>query len=565
MASPQLTHAETIALLAKKAEEKGDNFWVKVFRRRVQGQLPDSVATFGGASVQHFQHPEMWLPRLLGGGPTFLLSGYHEENLVVPIGDFITINVPVDGNPPRASNEIDTSILKSPGWTGPRTLEWPTPEDVKRAQPAQQAGYSVPSLAAASSGNSAANNVPGGGPSSGVSQLQWQLQQQSLQMQQLQAQLEAAHSRAEAAQREADEVRRRNELESIKRDAEERQRASDAKIEKALARIEAMSQVQPAKVSSIIDQLPALIAAVAPILEGMRKSSDDLRAAMATQQAQQQQQTQTMLTAMMGRPSVDPAVEKSFDRMMQILEKSKSDATPPHEMLHNMAEAMSTMTSMTLDLAEAAANVGGGGQRGDHPALSAIKQGVKAVTSLMEGYQQSVQQKMGVPPHVQQPPQIPQYVQQAQQPVPQYAPQPQQVQQQPAQIVQFPPREPAPPMQATAPNVAEAQPAVQQVDAVTYLENMIKGFAPPADVARQFILSIDDSALQVALAAAGDDPNELVAQRLGGWVMATQGAAGYLGLVLKELEKQGVAAGIFEPDDGDDDLGDDDLDGAEAD
>jgi hypothetical protein len=339
-----------------------------------------------------------------------------------------------------------------------------------------------------------------------------------------------------------EEQRRQMELDNIRRENDTRMHELEMSVKAAAATPK----------TNTAETIAAVLAAAAPIIQQMLQGQNELRLAMLKQQeenarqmqAQQQAaqlQQQQMLQLMLSRPSVDPAVEKAFDRLQSVLEKSRSESVPQGQMLHSMAEAMGVMTDVTMNLVQTAAELNLGGGRDEHPALKAVKQGVKAISSLMEGYQQSVvqknqqfapqqqQQQLAAPQHVVQ------YQQQAQQPVPQAA-QPQQ------------------------PPVPQSP---KQSDALDLLEAAIRAKQEPAVVAKMFIDSLGDPVVQKALDEVDGEVNELVARRIGGWAMADASNVVYLKALMDEVNKQGEAAGVFEPlgdddDDDDDDGGDDD-------
>jgi len=495
--------ADTLTLLQQIARDKGDNFWIKVLRRRSHAALPDPIAIFADAQVMHIQHPETWLPRAVGGG-YLVLQTFHADDPSTSLGGFIPIHVDTDVFPPK---EVDIGVVKSQSWTGPKRLEWPSAKDKEAStQPTLSIGSTF-TPPAPLSGNSAANNVPGRGqPGDSIFAAEF-------------ARLEHERELLRATQRELEIERRRQEIETLRREQMYELKALEAKFTSAAA--------NPTKQPNVAETIAAVLAAAAPIITQMFHGQNEMKLQMLRQQEQASLQNQAMVTALMARPSIDPAMEKALDRMSNMLEKSRAETVPANQMIHNMAEAMGMMTQTTMDLVHTAAemNLGGGGKE-DHPALKAIRQGVRAVTSLVEGYQQALTPKN---------------------------PQPTLVPQQASMLQQVP----QPPMVNAVPNqytavsktpqplaaVPTASPK-QNGDVLTRLEEMIRAKQSPAAVAEQFISSLSDPVMQTALSAVDGDITELVAQRLGDWVDNSNAA--YLGDVLKEVNARGIKLGIFE-------------------
>jgi hypothetical protein len=542
-----LSEPETIALLNERAKADGDSFWIKVFRKRSAGATPEAVATFTDARVIHMQHPETWLPRAAGGGPVFLLGAYHEKEPSTSLGSLKQVSVPIDTCPPKP---VDPEVVKSTGWNGPASLMWPTANDNPQPVP-QSPSYSIspPWSASPLPGSSAANTGPvasgggilGVGFSAELAHLEREKERlaaaqrdyfdRAAREDRERIELNARRDREQAEavakkERELADEKHRMELESIRRESETNLKLLEAKLSAAAPKKDMMETWAP------------ILAAISPIAAQFIQSQNESKLAMAKQaadmtaQLQRQQdaaaaQHQQMLTMLLSRPSVDPAVEKVLDRMVATMEKNKPD---PAASTH-MIEAMSSMTDMTMNMMHSMADLNlNGGAQPEHPALKAVKQGVKALTALMEGYQAQQKTAMGVPPQL-----------------------PAQTRTAPAQVTQFPQQQQMQQVQQQ-PLPQAAEPSGNAVDR---LEAAIRSKSPPAAVAQMFVMSLETKEMQEALSAVDGDIGELVARRLGGWAMSDTSNAAYLGDLMKEVEKQGAAAGVFDEEPSEDDDGDD--------
>lgn len=571
MADPKsnLSHEDTIALMNAKATADGDDWWLKVHRRRHIGALPELIATLHNAQVIHAANPETWLPRLAGGGPTFVLHVYHAKTPTVLLGT-LQFQIPTDNNPEKS---VDPSVTKSQTWAGPRTLAWPPASNEDK----QQDRYSISAPPASPSGNSAANNVPGGG-SPGVSNFA------SAQI----AQLDAANARIEierqklAAEREQmAEERRRLELDAVKTQASQNLKELEARILAAQTQqsnaiseaLRGLAQQNTAPKLDIVGLIGAAGGILGPVLAQMHQSSQAAREAQEKSQAlalqQQAEQTRVLMTAMLSKPGLDPTIEKMFDKLERVLEKSQAQQVPQSTMLHTMAESMGSMMNMSMELAQTAAdlNINGGGSRAeDHPAYKAIREAVKGVSAMMAGYQQSVKQQ-AAPAQV---PNVPAFPQPAL---------PQRPMQQQAQHVVHangqPPGAPvltqAPAGQELVPNQPLSIEISETTDVPALLEQMIYALSEPAHVAAVFVQTIGHPTMRKALDEADGEIEEMISRRIMPFILKHPEHVPYLKSVHDEIEKQGAVAGIFEDDDADDDDGssgddqDDDNDGDDAD
>lgn len=519
-----MTNEETLNALATKAKATSDAFVLKVQRKRAMGGPIESVATFEGANVNHFANPELWLPKLAGGGPTFLLTGYHVDDPTMPIGGSLQVNVPVsDAFPARSSYDIDVGLPKAASWKGPLSMIWPT-EDSK---PKQQNIPTIPSLSSPFV-SFAANQVPSGaaGMGSEAERARYEMERQKLQ----------------EAKEQFEAERRKLELEAIRREHEMRLREIEAK----------MLQSTPQR--SLGDTLAAVMAAAAPFISKVLEGQNEMRMLMFKAQEAQAANQNAMMQFYLNRPAIDPTLEKTIDRLQMFLEKSRENPAG-NQMVQQMVDVMSTMTQTTMDMVSQAADLQlGGRQPGESPMIKAVREAVKAMGSMLTGYQVAAQAG-GAPGTAR--------------PQPQQQQLPFQATPSTAQAYADAARAQPLPQQASGPANGHAnQPGSQASFAqaaepngqyrgsvLTALENAIKARQPVANVAGLFLRSLQTDEMNQALAECDNQINELIARRLGSWIEAEEANRNYFGQLMEEVSKQGAKMGIFE--DEEDDEGDD--------
>lgn len=575
MADKLMTHEETLALINAKAKADGDSFLLKVFRKKFAGGLPESLASFSDVQTIHIHNPEHWLPKFAGGGPLFVFYVYHVSEPTTAIGGPLTIQVPTDSLQAKAVGELDPRIVKSRDWKGPSTLIWPTAEDLRK----NEIPYAISALPPGPGiGNSVANvSVPVPG-AQGVGRISAEEEK----LQRLTSQLETERFKLEQNQRQFEDDKRRMELDNIRRENDARAKDLESRITAELRAIAQATQTAQAvpRGPDLTQTIATVLAAITPMVQTMMTANNEMRLAQMKQQEQAQAQTQAILTSILARPSVDPAIEKAFDKIQSVLERSQATQVPQTQVLHSMTEAMASMTGMTMDFMQAAADNIGGGKPDDHPMLKAVKEGVKAVTQMMAGYQAALpggaqapqqrrpapppQQHPGLPAH-QGPPQNVAAWPQGQIP---HGPGPRQ------QIIGIPEAAPAPQLHTVQPPVPLPE-RTQFASVFDYLIELVKHQAPAAYVASEFIKALAEPEMITALSEVDNEVEELVSRRFGGFIMANPDFQHYLGEILKELNAQGTAAGLFHADGPDDEdtedeeqdeeeEGEEDGEGAEA-
>lgn len=528
--STEKTKEEVIALLSEKAHKDGDNFRVKVFRQSTMGGPIETVATLSSATVRHFDSPEEWVPTLLGGGPIFLLSAYHAGDPTRLLGS-IKILVPLDGLPPRASGQIDPSIVGRDDWMGPRKLEYP-----KLAPKNENGAYTA--LPPAPPTGAVPPHAPGGGfqPGAGFSVMSQAGDPVHVVKQ---AQLEQERAALNRQREELLQAQHKMELDIIRRE-------SDAKLAAIEARL--VSAARPSEAPKGPDVV-ALIGALAPILAPLLQSANESRAALAKMQAESNDKIQALMLRMMDRPAVDPMTEKLMDKMQSMMDSAKKD-TPQFDTVKQMMETMGTMSTQYMEIVQAAAEMTlGGQQKEDPPVVRAIREGVKMMGAMMAANAQRAaapQVPVAIPNPAAYPmPGAPQLA------APQVADAPR-----PATVVPFNAR-PIP----VAASVANplAQPA--QLPLIDKIEQMIRNKADAASVVRIFIANLNEPSVAAAVKAADESVETLFLSRLGDWIQDPSNEE-YVGELMREIERQGKEAGLID-DVSNDSEGDDDDAGDE--
>ncbi len=257
------TFDEVIQTLTAVAKEKGDDWRVKVFRRAGPAAPMESVAVIDGATTDHLANPETWLVPMCGGGPHYVLSAYHQSDPNVLVASVIP---PVINIPPRP---VDPSVFGRPNWNGPRRLVFAL-NTVVPAAPPQPTQPAAP-LGGFWSGPPGAGGGNGGEPAPRT--------QPTLPLPAPGASLpEAALLAQIAADRQAlADQRHKMEVEAARREAQEQVK----RLEQKLADLgEKMARPAAPPAPTLMEQLPTLIAALAPILQNMeQRRAEDRRLA----------------------------------------------------------------------------------------------------------------------------------------------------------------------------------------------------------------------------------------------------------------------------------------------
>lgn len=539
-----MTPEQTLTLIAERARSTpdADCFTVKVMGRR-NGPVASNLATLTRARVQHIANAEAWVARLVGGGE-YALTVAHATSEHERIGAPIQVSIPG-----QAIMEIDTNIVNDPSWDGPPELRFPHPK-VAVQVPMQGtprpvlAGYGIPAqpAPAAATPPQVTNQTTG----QDFLAMQRDLEARAARVQQAEFDAKIARERAEA---EARHQRERLDMET--------------KFNGQLGDMKRKFEDAAAAPSRITETVAALTAAIAPILSAFissnteaKKDAARLAAEAAAEQRRSQEQLFMLVTKMGERPGTSP-------ELTAMLELSKQQATAQGEMMTRMVDAMSTVSKTSVSMIETIAELSAPPE--GSPMLDAVKEGVKAMVSLTKGTesgarkiiqtqqalpartQQSAAQQQQRPPAPARPPQ-PVQARPAQRPVQQAMPV------QPVEVTQF--EKPAPPPNMPpAAEVVEARPtqqgfgdadippAVEAVNVVDYLEQIIREKYEPIEyVAKVFVEGLQRPEMIAALEEVEGDPEKLIANRLGAWLLEAENYA-YIERLVETLE----AMDVFEP------------------
>lgn len=500
---PTFTEEDTRALINARAREPdGDNFRIKIHRRPGLSGILTHIATLTNAKAEHITYAETWLPKLCGGGQ-YAISVFPNDSPTQQIGGFINVNF--DG-PPR---EVDPSVIRSPGWSGPPGLAFPD-----MVAPAPQvithgaAGFTLHTSAANSS-------VPGGSSPPHSSN----------------PPSDSLISRAEWER-----------LRDIERELHEREKKMREELlfEQARLREERLRSEMAAKLAEIQARKPddggtdKLISAAAPIVTAIMQMMNESRSQMLKMQAD----TQALMLQM------QKDAQQRSEELFKLLLARKEDSGAA-EMMAKMADVMNTVARTSVTMIEAVADMQFDRAPAEHPGLIAIREFGRAIRAVSAGAQAGAKPSGVYHPalsngangsHAYQT-----FEQQARQPM------------RPAV---------APPASRHAGNgfgdmssaaVAPPAPAASSLSPSTSspldeIVKMIKSYAPPAEVAARFIQALSDPRVQSEIEAHGGSVQSLAVARLGlEWITSSERNQEYLRSVLNEINRLGLEAGIFEP------------------
>lgn len=524
MAEKQMyTPEETISLLNGRAKESGgDNFRIKVFRRRGMSGLLEHIATMTDAQVVHVANPEMWIPRLCGGG-NYVLSVFPSDNPTTALGGHIPYSYQGE------ARDVVPRSVREPGWQGPAGIVFP--------EEREQVGPSVVSVSPGVPGSvpshvSAANVRAGldapGAPLSSYSSGPdtWSLVQRERELADRERKLLEEIGRREAAVRE------------------ERLRAeNDAKLREVETRL---MRSQPAQSGGGINEI---LTALAPVIGQMIQGQNEMRMQMMKLQADSQAQMQMFMKEVVtARQGLDPTTAT-------LIEVLKTQANKPagQEILTQALDAMGGVTRTYAEMLNTVADLNLGGAPQEHPVLAALKEITTGFKALSKGTRQAARSALPAPaPEPMYPPMPPTFAEQAIARPPVAPPPPPYMQPGPVQAPQGqgfagypPPATQVGPPQGAPPQVAE-------MPALLRLESAIRQRMHPTQVATFFVQSVEDPSIQAALAAVGGNIEALIEQRLGEWAMSDPANMTYLQALGAEVMRIGTAAGMIEPDAEDD-------------
>lgn len=488
---------EILQKLADRMKDtpEGDNWRVKVFRRRIGGSYPFPIhlATLDGANLDQLANAEMWLPVLAGGGPIFELEVFHASDVARYAGGG-RLRFTVQGE----ERAVSRDVVKQSNWHGPTAIIYPL---------AQEPSVDPAPIFAAPQAPQSSGGVTLVGGSSPMPQ-GYQNGFQQVQGFSASAEVRSTLLELEAMKRDLAERQRREELAQVERKHRMELLELEAKF-KSQAQATAAPQKSPAEV------MVAIVSAAAPLITALMESQKSARAEQREALAAIQQQNMLLMTKAMEKPSIDPVMQQMMDRMAKALE----DRPKPGEDMQPILEAFSRMTRMsTQSVAMAAELVARNSGQEEHPAMNIVREVRAAVEAVSEGIKASRIQPPARPP--------------PQAPPPQYAGTP-------AALPQ--PQAPQQAAQVPAPPAAEAT-------LLERIEKRIRGHEDIESVGVQLLDAIAAGEPSVAqgMYAAGGSIVDLFQMRLGAWLNADDKNGPYImGLaqyLTREAEKRGMLA-----------------------
>lgn len=260
-----------IARLAEIARAKGDDFRMKVLRKVSQAAPLSTIATFDGATVEHFQTPEAWLVPFCGGGPIYVLWAYHASDPNVLL---VTVMPPLIHGAPR---EPDLSLVRATTWNGPRILISPRPPDAPAASPSADLSALFPGSGAGRTGSGGPAREVGTttGPAAGPGS-------------------SSEEERLNALRLSILDQQRRSDTERIEKMIEAQAKATERQITALSSLIEKVA-TRPAEPKAaekpLAEQLAPLIVAAAPILTAfLARGSEDRKEMLAREAAREERE-----------------------------------------------------------------------------------------------------------------------------------------------------------------------------------------------------------------------------------------------------------------------------------
>ena len=508
------TSDEIVSVLAEKAKQDGDDFRIKIERRRTNGAPPELVSTLDGARVEHFSTPESWIPRFVGGG-TLSLKAFHSSDYGKMIG---MIGVNVEGQPKMP----DLRVLESAEWQGPRLLVYPAAPPPRREEPISFL-TTVPSTVDNGSPRTTPVGSNGGGTSSPDSYIE----------QRLAAKMEAIQ-KAELAILERSKMM---EIEAARREADIRIRAAEDRSKDIERRLDEISRRPPpapgtdsgAVLAQMMAEMrksdrEAQMQAAQQAVE-MRKAEREAQAAQAAQQQLFQlemaklqaenaraaaESNKVLLSALIGKPAIDPAIAEMI---------SKNDTS---QLIASMSTMLTNTASQHLNMMSAMMDMGI--NRQPEPPRAPKKSGWESAASVLlpvvtrmlqpQPGQAAPQQVLAQPP-----PALPQGFSGIQQTAPTPAP---------------------------APVPSPSTPAPAGPTLVERLATVIQARGASAqDIAAMIVQNFSDPSLQAAATAAKGDPRVLFDSILSADWLDVKDNRTFAAEVMKIALEQGAASGLF--------------------
>jgi hypothetical protein len=521
-------HEETLKAVQMLAASKGDSFRVRISRKKTVASVPDPVAAFDGVTSDHLITPETWMPDVAGGG-YFLLTVYHESDGVSSVGAPISLTVP--GEPRDVDPITLQALVISKNWRGPKSLLSPKPIKTLSPTPAWPTGLSVPSPGGSGTvpRNTDPTTPPGGGPSHADPYLlDVARRERELALREKQLEIDAIRREAEARVKAAEDraaaeaTRANDRMDRLEQRMLEKPHSDD--VGTALARAaESVGKMLIEFKQADREQARIKADADVRIAEAQAKANADVLAARARADEAAAAAQRELVTAMLKRPPIDPA-------LLPLLTRDDGAAAA----MKNVVEATGSMSSMLINAVSAMADMRQGQEgEGGSEVIAAVRDGIRALVTMTRKTNSSFQ---GRQPAQQIPPaQRPHRVPPAKQPAPNGA------------NGSNGSTTPTP----TSPNVA-AQPAqpVQASEpvAIDRIVNAIKAkTVPPKALAFEiFRLLAEDEQFAGLLASMDFNPGVLFRTYLSDWMEADAANRRYVKTVVAEVIRTGIDKGLMD-------------------
>ena len=525
----QKSSEETIALISEASKVNND-FTVRILRRRNPSALAETVAVLAGAQLEHFiigpRTPELWLPKLSGGGLHYLLTVYSSSNSERPIGGPLIIQVPGE---PRIANP---DVLDDPDWVGPAKCIVPE-KIVPVQQQAQQIHISSPPLPPGKQLPSATNDVQVSSLPGGISlaaaesmQKQWD---------------EILRARTDLA-----EERRKVEVAAARREGESQLAAVKAEAE-ARSRLERERADRMERELAEIRARPAVVAAppqndrLAELLLEQRKSEAEQRLAdraaereqraaeVAQRAAERAADRESQLALERIRAEAKIEADKLQARMFEMAASKPSGSEAAEKVFASMATGLSGLMSNQINMLSAMNDLGLNGQQ--EVEAEPEPKWIKAVERMVRAFGPAIQQRVVQPQPTTQP------QRQVAAPRPQQRPRPVTVQQQPVTPEVMPPEA-----------AMGAPPPVQEgevVDVVEEIFDTIRERAMPSgQIADMMMANMLDPGLQAVLQES-TDLKEILENHLGMDWLTSESNRMFAKSVAVDFVERAVRGGIF--------------------
>lgn len=358
-------YEDTIDKLKEFADQKGDEFSIKIYRRNsVSDILPSSWCTLEGAQLRHITDRELWIGDLIGNGKggVFDMAIFHAEQPHKPIG--MQIRVVKQGD----AGEPNIAVALSPGWKGPARIVFPDPS---KMQPVVTPATSLPQntvAPATAAASEAKTALATSGLAGADAATQKAVERANAALAEVEKQRAALAEERAAIERERMESRHKEEL-----------RAMEARFALMEARLTQAAQPAPAQPKvDLLDKLPALIAAFAPIITPVLQRADDRhREQMA-------------------------AIRESGEKQMQLVEKLMSQKNDAGDMYKKVSEAVMSLAGTSVQMMHKVAEL----QPGEPPVPGWVP-AVESISTAIENIAKAVITKQSVSMNVQQRPQLP--------------------------------------------------------------------------------------------------------------------------------------------------------------